>query len=186
MFSRSTLRNHFLFLVLVSKHEIDRKVFPFSSRKMRFSFKFLEKKRHIILRNFEKLTALFWKYQSIIINVIPENSRENCLYLDSRSRIKARDWKKRNFRSRLEARDGKREILVLVLKHETERKKFPISSRNTRLKESNSHSRLEIWNRPLVGHCYMAGRLTGKKINHTRLLGKHPWKGRSVYLGIAR
>ena len=43
-FSRSTLRNHFLFLVLVSKHENDKIVFPFSSRKMRFSFKFLEKK----------------------------------------------------------------------------------------------------------------------------------------------
>ena len=36
IFSRSTLRNHFLFLVLVSKHEIDRKVFPFLSQKWDF------------------------------------------------------------------------------------------------------------------------------------------------------
>ena len=36
IFSRSTSRNEFLFLVLVSKHEIDRKVFLFSSQKWYF------------------------------------------------------------------------------------------------------------------------------------------------------
>ena len=34
-FSRSTLRNHFLFPVLVSRHEIDKRIFPFSSRNTR-------------------------------------------------------------------------------------------------------------------------------------------------------
>ena len=39
----------------------------------------------------------------------------------------------------------KTEILDLVLKHETERKKFSISSRSMRLKGRNSRSRLEAW-----------------------------------------
>ena len=75
------------------------------------------------------MTAFFLK---ILVNkgaiyVILENSRKNCLNLESRSRLEAWDWKKeilvfvskpeilkRNYRSRLEARDWKREILVLV------------------------------------------------------------------------
>ena len=39
----------------------------------------------------------------------------------------------------------KTEILDLVSKHETEGKKFSISSRNMRLKGRNSRSRLEAW-----------------------------------------
>merc|ERR1711911_45107 len=68
------------------------KKFPFSSRKMRFLFKFLEKKGHNILRNFEKMTAFFLKISVIKqeINVILENSREICLNLDSRSRLETR------------------------------------------------------------------------------------------------
>ena len=50
-------------------------------------------------------------------------------------------WK--NSRACLEARDWKKEILVLVSKHETERKKISFSSRSMRLKERNSRSRLE-------------------------------------------
>ena len=38
-------------------------------------------------------------------------------------------------------------FLVLVLK-------FSFLSRSTRLKESNSHSCLKIWNRPLLGHSF--------------------------------
>ena len=53
---------------------------------MRFSLKFLEKKILIILRNFEKLTV-----NKQAIDVIPKNSRENCLSLDYRSRLEARD-----------------------------------------------------------------------------------------------
>ena len=48
-------------------------------------------------------------------------------------------------RSRLEARDRKTEILDLVSKHETEGKKFSISSRSMRLTGRNSRSRLEAW-----------------------------------------
>ena len=56
---------------------------------MRFLFKFLEKKGQNILRNFEKIKAFFLKISVIKqgINVILENSRENCLNLDSRSRL---------------------------------------------------------------------------------------------------
>ena len=43
---------------------------------MRFSFKFLEKKRHIILRNFEKLTAFFLKI-SVNNNKIYYASRQD-------------------------------------------------------------------------------------------------------------
>ena len=60
-------------------------------------------------------------------------------------------WK--NSHARLEARDWKKEILDLVSKHEIERKKISISSQSMRLKEKNSRSRLESWNRALVGHC---------------------------------
>ena len=49
-------------------------------------------------------------------------------------------WK--NSRARLEARDWKKEILVLVSKHEIERKKISISSRSVRPEERNSRSRL--------------------------------------------
>ena len=59
-----------------------------------------------------------------------------------------------NSRARLEARDWKKENLDLVSKHETGRRKFSIPSRNTRLKDRYSRSRLEIWNGPLVGHCH--------------------------------
>jgi len=69
------LRNDFQILVSFSKHEIkiknsrsrletqdaEEKKFPFSSRKMRFLFKFLEKKGHIILRNFERKKQLFFE-----------------------------------------------------------------------------------------------------------------------------
>ena len=51
----------------------------------------------------------------------------------------------RKSRSRLEARDRKTEILDLVSKHETEGKKFSISSRSMRLTGRNSRSRLEAW-----------------------------------------
>ena len=51
-------------LVLVSKHEIERKNFSFSSRKTRFSFKFLNKSRCNILRKIKKLKVFFGKYQS--------------------------------------------------------------------------------------------------------------------------
>ena len=55
-----------------------------------------------------------------------------------------------NSHSRLEARDRETEILDLVSKHETERKKFSISSRSMRLKGRSSRSRLESWKMPLV------------------------------------
>ena len=48
-----------------------------------------------------------------------------------------------NSRACLEARDWKKEIPVLVSKHEIERQKISLSSRNMRLKERNSRSRLE-------------------------------------------
>ena len=51
----------------------------------------------------------------------------------------------RNSRSRLEAWDRREEILDLVSKHETEGKKFSISSRSMRLTGRNSRSRLEAW-----------------------------------------
>ena len=76
-------------LVLVSKHEIERKNFSFSSRKMRFSFKFLNKNICIILRKVKKLKAFFWKIsvQAQATNQILVNSREKCLNFDSRSRL---------------------------------------------------------------------------------------------------
>ena len=166
IFSRSTLRNHYLFLVLVSKHEIDKKIFPFSSRNTRLVKKipvlvseieiFIQisrEKRTYYFKKFWENNSLFLKIyvNKQAINVIPENSRENCLNLDSRSRLDVRDWKKkflfssrstrmreRNSRSRLEARDLEKKILVLVS--------------NTRSKESNSRSRLENWKRLLVTH----------------------------------
>ena len=71
IFSCSTLRNHFLFLVLVSIHEIDKKNIPVPvskheidqiysrSRLEKWDFlsNFSREKRHIISRNFEKLTS---------------------------------------------------------------------------------------------------------------------------------
>ena len=48
-----------------------------------------------------------------------------------------------NSHSRLEARDRETETLDLASKHETERKKFLISSRSMRLKGKKSRSRLE-------------------------------------------
>ena len=64
----------------------------------------------------------------------------------SRSRLEAREWRQkfsissrsmrpkgRNSRSRLETWDWREEILDLVSKHETERKKFSISSRELKL-----------------------------------------------------
>ena len=107
--SRSALRNHFLFLVLTLKHEIDRKVFPFSSGKMRFSFKFLEKKKHIILRNFEKSTALFWKYQSIKSN--------KCNFQKFSRELSQSQFSFSSRSPRL-----KKEVFVLVSKHEIGRK----------------------------------------------------------------
>ena len=65
LFFSLTLRNNFLFLVFVSKHEIYRKKFLFSLGKMRFSFKFSEKKIHILDRFFLKLIVLFLK---ILVN----------------------------------------------------------------------------------------------------------------------
>ena len=88
-FSRSTMGNYFLFPVLISKHKIERQNFSFLSRKMRFSFKFLNKSRCIILRKIKKLKVFFWKIsvQAQATNQILVNSRENCLNLDSRSRL---------------------------------------------------------------------------------------------------
>ena len=82
-------------LVLVSKHEIERKNFSFSSRKTRFSFKFLNKSRCNILRKIKKLKVFFWKIsvQAQATNQILVNSRENCLNLDSRSRLEVWDWR---------------------------------------------------------------------------------------------
>ena len=61
-----------------------------------------------ILRNYRLFLKIYVNIQAL--NVIPENSRENCVNLDSRSCLEARDLKK--------------EILILVSKHEIERKKF--------------------------------------------------------------
>ena len=70
-----------------------------------------------------------------MINVILENSRENCPNLDSRSRLKDWDWKmKFSFSSgstRLRERNSRSR-----LEHEIEKR--------------NSRSRLENWNRLLV------------------------------------
>ena len=55
------LEKSFSIFVLVSKHKIYRKIFSFSSRKMRFSVKFLEK----FFRQIDKLTDLFSK---ILVN----------------------------------------------------------------------------------------------------------------------
>ena len=71
-------------------------------------------------------------------------SQQKCIFFkhSSRSRLEAREWRQkfsissrsmrpkgRNSRSRLETWDWREEILDLVSKHETERKKFSISSR---------------------------------------------------------
>ena len=48
------------------------------------------------------------------------------------------------------ARYRKKEILVLISKHGTDRTKFAFLYPNTRLKERNSLSRLNSWNRLLV------------------------------------
>ena len=55
-----------------------------------------------------------------------------------------------NSHSRLEARDRETEILDLVSKHETERKKFSISSWSMRLKGRSSRSRLRSWKGPFA------------------------------------
>ena len=96
--SRSRLETRDLkkeILVLVSKHEIERKNFSFSSRKTRFSFKFLNKSRCNILRKIKKLKVFFWKIsvQAQATNQILVNSRENCLNLDSHSRLEVWDWR---------------------------------------------------------------------------------------------
>ena len=88
-------------LVLVSKNEI---FIQISREKKTYHFK-----------KFWEINSRFLKISinKQATNVIPKNSRENCLNLDSRSRLEARDWKKK------------------------------FSSRSTRLRERNSHSRLE-------------------------------------------
>ena len=101
-------------------------------KKWKFYSICLREKKTYYFKKIWQLNSLFWKYQS-------RNKQKK-----SFSKILARivlilifvlvswpnmEWK--NSRSRLE--------------HETERKKFPFLSWNTRLKESNSHSRLESW-----------------------------------------
>ena len=106
IFSRSTLRHNFLFLVLVSKHEIDKEEFPFSSRNTRlikknsrsrlekwdFHSNFSRKKTYDF-KKFWEINSLFLKISvnKQATNLIPENSRGNCLNLDSRSHLEARD-----------------------------------------------------------------------------------------------
>ena len=85
---------------------------------------------------------------SCVLNVWAENkgrhpsTKVHFFQHSSRSRLEAREWRQkfsissrsmrpkgRNSRSRLETWDWREEILDLVSKHETERKKFSISSR---------------------------------------------------------
>ena len=113
-----------------------------SSRKMRFSFKFLNKRRCIILRKIKKLKVFFGKYQSrhkqqikfswilariVLISILVLVSKSEIEDNKSRSRLDAWDWndiflglvskpeiKCHKFSSRLDVRDWIREILILV------------------------------------------------------------------------
>ena len=71
----------------------------------------------------EKWTAFFLKIsvQKQATNFIFKISCKNCLNLDSRSHLEARDWKKYLFSSQ---RMRLREILAVISKHEIQRTKF--------------------------------------------------------------
>ena len=82
------------------------------------------------------------------LNVWAENKgrhpQQKCIFFNIRlGLVSKHESEDRNSRSRLEAYDWMEEILDLVSKHETEGKKFSISSRSMRLKGRNSRSRLE-------------------------------------------
>ena len=119
-------------LDLVSKHETERKKFSISSRELKKASRYALRctprynqfivhwnltKKETLFQEILKNTHLFLKISinKKTKNVILENSRENCLNLNSRSRLETRDWKM----------------------------KFPFSSRSTRLRKRNSRSRLE-------------------------------------------
>ena len=63
VFSRSTMRNHFPFLVLFSKHEIDRNIYSRSRAKKEKIFIQISRE-DIILGKFENITDYFFKYMS--------------------------------------------------------------------------------------------------------------------------
>ena len=143
IFSHLTMRNHCLFLVLISKHKIEEEEISRSrlnARNWKKEILVLVSKNEIFIQiSREKKTyhfKKFWEINSLFlkisvnkqaINIIPKNSRKNCLNLDSRSHIKARDWKKFPFSSqstRLRERNSR-----FLLEHEIERKKFSFPSR---------------------------------------------------------
>ena len=96
------------------------------------------------MRKFGKLPAFFLEnYQSkhkqqitfskilaiiVLILILVLVSKPGIKQRNSRSRLETRN--ERNSRSRLEAQDWKKEIPVLVSKHDIERKQFSFSSQN--------------------------------------------------------
>ena len=135
---RSTLRNHYLILVLVSKHDIDRNIFLFSSQKGDFIQIFWEKIHTFDWKVWE-INSIFLKIlvkrqaKEVSFKFSQESSWSQFLFLSRSPRLT-----ERNSHSCLGAWDWKNKILVLVLKHEIERKKFSFLSR--KLKKASRHA----------------------------------------------